>query len=80
MPLHATIRINETPIKTITVARLERLRAKDRWYNYVCTTTDDDGTVVTAQFQHQYSQGAEECLRRALEALATAREVRTNRR
>lgn len=76
MPLFVELAINDKPIQNIRISRQEKLRAKDRWYTYVVTSAKEGGSHESATFQHQYSQGAEECVRRALEALASARETR----
>jgi hypothetical protein len=69
VPLNVTIAINGDPIRTLRISRLETLGAKDRVYPYLAQTGD-----LSVTFVHCYSDGAEECVRRALEALANERE------
>lgn len=74
VPLHAEIRINERPIQVITISRIDKFRGKDYWHTYLVVTTDDKGVETSATFNHLYRNGAEECVRRALEALSNKRE------
>lgn len=72
MPLNVTLAINDKPIQRIVISRLAKLKAKDAWYPY---RVQSEAVVrETAFFNHRYSDGAEECVRRALDALATSRE------
>lgn len=74
MPLYADIRINAEKIGEVWIGREEKLRAKNRNYHYQARAMD--GT--TAHFIHNYSDGAEECLRKALNALAEERMKNAN--
>lgn len=75
MPLTAEIKINGTPIKTIWIGRLEPLRGENKNHTYRTVVIDgplpehlavpEDGTL----FRHRYSDGAAECVRRAIVAL-----------
>lgn len=69
MPLNVVLAINDQPIQWIKISRLEKLKAKNRNYQYLVQT---EGASTT--FVHCYADGAEECVRRALEALALHRE------
>jgi hypothetical protein len=80
MPLHAEIRINDKPIQVVTVARMEEFKGPDYWHIYMVVTTNDKGEETSATFNHLYRNGAEECLRRALEALSNKRVGRGDRR
>ena len=69
MPLNISLDINGQVLNEYRISRLEKLKGGDAWHNYLIT----DGYGNQAEFNHQYSQGAEECLRRGLEALAKKR-------
>jgi hypothetical protein len=69
LPLNVVIAINDTPIQAIKISRLTKLKSKAAQYPYMVEAHD-----VSALFSHYYNDGAEECLRRALEALAAERE------
>ena len=68
MPLNVTLAINDQTIQHLRISRMERLRSKSRVYPYIVQTEG-----MTVPFTHRYSDGAEECVRRALEALAVER-------
>jgi hypothetical protein len=71
LPLNVTLAINEKPIQHIRISRLETLRSKGRLYPY---RVESEGLIrEVAFFTHRYSDGAEICLSRALEALAMKR-------
>jgi hypothetical protein len=71
LPLNVVLAINEKPIQFISISRLEKLKSKDRLYPY---RVESEGLVrEVAHFTHRYSDGAEICLSRALEALAMKR-------
>ena len=74
MPLHVEIKINERALQTVTIGRMEEFKGEDYWHTYMVTTTNDRGDVERATFNHLYRNGAEECVRRALEALSNKRE------
>lgn len=69
MPLNISLDINGQVIQELRISRLKKLKAKSAWYPYLVQSS----TGESANFNHQYSQGAEECVRRALEALAKKR-------
>lgn len=79
MPLNVTVAINGRPIQAITIGRMEDFKGEDYWHTYFVTTTREDGVEEAATFGHLYRNGAEECVRRALEALSNQRE-RSGRR
>jgi hypothetical protein len=74
MPLHVTISLNDKPIQVLTISRTEEFKGKDYWHAYIVVTTNDRGEEEGAVFRHLYRDGAEECTRRALEALSNERE------
>jgi hypothetical protein len=69
VPLNVTIAINGRPIQEMTIGRLEKLKGANFWHHYRVTSGEEQ-----AEFMHLYSRGAEECVRRALEALSNQRE------
>jgi hypothetical protein len=69
VPLNITIAINGRPLQDITIGRLEKFKGANYWHNYRIISGEE-----TAEFMHLYSRGAEECLRRGLEALSNKRE------
>lgn len=71
MPLHIRLAINELDISHIKISRLEPLVESNRTYDYLVEAGD-----ISTNFVHCYADGAEECARRALEALHIARERR----
>lgn len=71
MPLNITVAINDRPIAGITIARLQKFRGPSEWHEYIITSGTDE-----ALYMHRYDEGAEECLRRGLEALAKMRSGR----
>lgn len=71
MPLNVTLAINEEPIQSIKIVRLEDFKGANYWHQYRIISGDE-----TAQFMHLYRSGAEECLRRGLEALSNMRDKR----
>lgn len=71
MPLNVQLAINDRPIAGITIVRLQKFKGPKEWHEYVITSGEDD-----ALFMHRYDEGAEECLRRGLEALAKMRSER----
>jgi hypothetical protein len=72
VPLNVIIAVNEEPIQHIRISRLDHLNAPEDMYPYMVQSNG-----VAAVFAHRYNEGAEECLRRALEALANERERQT---
>ena len=68
MPLNVTIAINDRPLQDITIGRLEEFKGANYWDHYRIVSGEEQ-----AEFMHLYSRGAEECLRRGLEALANKR-------
>jgi hypothetical protein len=71
MPLNVILAINDKPIQNIRISRLEKLKSKNRLYPY---RVESEAVVrEVAYFTHRYSDGAEICLSRALEALAMKR-------
>ena len=76
MPLHVVITINDRPHEVLTIGRVTELKSKDDWHPYLVTASYEDGTSASASFNHLYREGAEECVRRALEALANNRDRR----
>lgn len=71
MPLYVNLAINDKTIQRLKISRLENLKSKNRLYPY---RVESEAVVrESANFTHRYSDGAEECVRRALEALATMR-------
>jgi len=71
VPLNVTLAINDKPIEDIKITRIEDFKGANYWHHYRIVAGDE-----RAQFMHLYSLGAQECLRRGLEALANAREKR----
>lgn len=69
MPINITVAINDVPIQDIKISRLEEFKGADYWHRYRIMTGDEQ-----VEFSHLYRNGAEECLRRGLEALANKRE------
>jgi len=69
LPLNVVIAINEKPIESITIGRLEEFKGANYWHHYRIVSGDEQ-----AEFMHLYRNGAQECLRRGLEALANKRE------
>lgn len=69
MPLNVSIAINERPIQDIKISRLEEFKGANFWHHYRIVSGEEQ-----AEFMHLYSRGAEECLRRGLEALSNKRE------
>lgn len=69
MPLNVRIAINDKPIQDIKISRLEKFKGANWWHHYRIVSGEEQ-----AEFMHLYSRGAEECLRRGLEALSNKRE------
>lgn len=69
MPLNVSIAINQTLIQSIGISRLEEFKGANYWHHYRIVSGEEQ-----AEFMHLYSRGAEECLRRGLEALSNKRE------
>lgn len=68
MPINVTVAINGRPIQDITIDRLEEFKGANFWHHYRIVSGEEQ-----AEFMHLYSRGAEECLRRGLEALSNKR-------
>lgn len=67
MPLHVEIRINDDVLHTLTIGRLEPFKGRDVEHEYMVVRDQEFTTVST--FKHLYSDGAELCVERALQAL-----------
>jgi hypothetical protein len=65
MPLTVDLSVNGRRIDSLVIARLEKLKEHDREYTYQVT----DGNGAFTLFTHVYSDGARECVRKALESL-----------
>jgi hypothetical protein len=73
VPLNVSIAINGRPITQITIGRMEELKGKDRFHEYLIRVEGEPEHYAT--FMHNYADGAEECVRRGLEALAEKRSI-----
>jgi hypothetical protein len=73
VPLNVTIAVNGRPLENITIGRLEELKGKDRFHEYIVRVEGKPEHYAT--FMHCYADGAQECVRRALEALAKKQEI-----
>lgn len=78
MPLSVDIKINGHIIETVWIGRLESLKGADDEHTYACGVGRQyleawnlPGTTLEElpTFTHKYSDGARECVRKALEAL-----------
>ena len=71
MPLKIAIAVNDQPLESITISRMEDFKGTNRWHEYmVQVETEPEGYAF---FSHLYSEGAQTCLRKALDALARKR-------
>lgn len=77
MPLTVDIKINDQLIETIRITRTEALRGHNQMHEYIAQVIGKPEHVAT--FHHYYNQGAQECVLRALEALAQQKERRERR-
>lgn len=66
MPLNVTIAINGHTIEELTIGRMEHFKGADRWHEYIVKV---EGGDQYATFSHLYREGAQVCVRKALEAL-----------
>jgi hypothetical protein len=71
MPLNISIAINDRPLESITIGRIEEFKGRDRWHEYIVRVEEKPEDYAT--FSHRYADGAQECVRRALDALARKR-------
>lgn len=67
MPLYIDIRINQKPLDSLVIGRLEDFKGHDRAHRYRVTSSAGG----SALFDHVYSDGARVCVQRALNALDT---------
>lgn len=67
MPLNISIAINDKPLERLTIGRMEPFKGKDRWHEYMVVVDEEPEGYAT--FSHLYSDGAQTCLRKALDAL-----------
>jgi hypothetical protein len=68
MPLNVSIAINGRPLESITIGRIELFKGKNRWHEYIVQVDGEPEAYAT--FSHLYSDGAQTCVRKALDALA----------
>ena len=76
MPIHVDIRINETLINQIHIARIKGGTHPDDVNEYVIVDgpsprRDDDWLVDGIPFTHRYGDGAEICVVKGIQALGS---------
>jgi hypothetical protein len=74
VPLHVQIRVNRTLLSEVHIARAEGGTDPDDINTYIATTGEEPLWLEGYQergveFKHRYGDGAEVCVRKALEAL-----------
>lgn len=74
MPLHVEIRVNSALISKIHIGRIEGGTEPDNVNKYIALVGEeplrmDDWLERGVEFQHRYGDGAEVCVRKALQAL-----------
>jgi len=74
MPLHVQIRLNRQLLTEIHIARAEGGTDPDNINTYIATTGEEPLWLEGYQergveFKHRYGDGAEVCVRKAIEAL-----------
>lgn len=74
MPLHIDIRVNDTLINTLHIARVRGGTDPDDMNDYLVVegyrpTRYEDWLIDSMPFKHRYGDGAEKCVQRAMEAL-----------
>lgn len=78
MPLSVDIKINDRTIETVWIGRLERLKSHTDEHEYIvgigtkyreAWNMPDVSDGDLPRFYHTYSDGARECVRKALNAL-----------
>ena len=74
MPLSVEISINGHEIETIRIGRVEEMKGKTHYHEYLVTAPNGD----YASFMHKYDEGARVCVAKALEALRQAAIYREN--
>jgi hypothetical protein len=75
MPLSVEIKINDRPIETIHIARMEPLKGQTRAHEYK-VWVENGPPEDDAIFMHYYDEGARVCVTHALEALHRQRQKR----
>jgi len=74
VPLSVEIKINGREIETIRIGRVEEMKGKTHYHEYLVTAPDGE----YASFMHKYDEGARVCVAKALEALRQAAIYREN--
>ena len=70
MPLHVDIRVNDQHLASLTIGRTEEFKGQHHEHEYMVVRNQDFTSM--ARFTHTYSDGAEVCVERALQALRSA--------
>lgn len=74
MPLHVTIKINDRTINTVHIGRMKGGTGPDDINTYLAVSGEqpmftDDWYENGTEFTHRYGDGAEICVKKALEVL-----------